>query len=123
MNIAVFVRAVALLLVTALLGACATRSHIRGCELAHPYHQAPLPNQLVLADGLQAPRTKAIFHVPEQRHLAPKPADLLVEADVEALDKEALMAKRCIVSPPRLPAPAEADSEMSDQPTTEAPAA
>lgn len=91
------------LALVALLSACASRSHIRGCELSHPYHQAQQPQpSLVLAEGLTAPRTQATFNVPEQQHLAPKSDDLLTENDVETLEKEALMDKRCILAPPRL---------------------
>lgn len=86
------------------LSACITRSHVRGCDLAHPYHEAPVPADLVVESDLESPRTRATFHVPDQQYLAPKPADLATEQDTKTLSKDELKAKRCIVAPPRLPA-------------------
>lgn len=101
-------RCLCVLLAAASLAACATRSHIRGCDLTHPYHEARVPGELVVAKDMQKPRTKATFHVPDQKFLAPKPDDLVTAEHVETLNKEELKAKRCIVAPPRLPA---ADAE------------
>lgn len=94
---------VAIALLT-LLSACASRSHIRGCELQHPYHQATAPTLFVMPDGLNAPRTKATFHVPAPEHLATQPGNLVTAEDVRTLGKAELATKRCIVAPPRLPA-------------------
>lgn len=85
-----------------LLSACASRSHIRGCDLVHPYHTASVPTLFVTPDGLKAPRTKATFHVPDQKHLADRPDNLVTAEDVEQLNKEQLAEKRCIVAPPRV---------------------
>lgn len=90
------------LLLVLLAAACSNRSHIRGCELKHPYHQAKVPTLFLVPDGLKAPRSLATFHVPDQQFLAPKPAELLTQEDVETLDNEQLLQKRCIVAPPRL---------------------
>lgn len=94
---------VAIALLT-LLSACANRSHIRGCELQHPYHEAKTPSMFVMPDGLKAPRTRATFHVPAQEHLADQPDNLVTAEDVKTLDKAELASKRCIVAPPRMPA-------------------
>jgi uncharacterized lipoprotein len=97
-------RSLIIALVCLMAAACVSRSHIRGCELEHPYHDAQVPAELVVPSDLQRPQTKATFHVPESQHLASKPDDLVTAADVETLDKESLATKRCIMSPPKLQA-------------------
>lgn len=117
-----FLKVSALLLVL-LSAACSNRSHIRGCELAHPYHQAAAPTLFLVPDGLDAPRSRATFHVPDQKFLEPKSPDLVTAEDVENLTTEQLLQKRCIVSPPVMkvevpvaPAPAE---PAADEPAEE----
>lgn len=93
---------VSALLLVLLSAACSNRSHIRGCDLSHPYHQANGPTLFLVPDGLEAPRSRATFHVPDQQFLAPKSPELVTQEDVETLKTEQLLQKRCIVAPPVL---------------------
>lgn len=93
---------VSVLVLVLVSAACTNRSHIRGCDLKHPYHQAAEPTLFLVPEGLETPQSRATFHVPDQAYLAPKSADLVTAADVETLTTEQLLEKRCIVAPPVL---------------------
>ena len=108
MTLRFLIRSLLAVVMVATVAACASRSHIRGCELEHPYHEAQMPSELVVPSDLQRPRTKATFHVPEPQHLAGKPDNLVTVEDTKTLDKESLAAKRCIMSPPKLQTAAKA---------------
>ena len=114
-----FVKVSALVLVL-LTAACSNRSHIRGCDLKHPYHEASAPTLFLVPEGLETPRSRATFHVPDESFLADKPNDLVTAEDVETLSTEQLAQKRCIVAPPVMkldtpPPAAEAQSEPESE--------
>lgn len=113
-----FLKVSALLLVL-FSAACSNRSHIRGCDLAHPYHQAKAPTLFLVPDGLDAPRSRATFHVPDQKFLEPKSPDLVTAEDVGTLSTEQLLQKRCIVAPPLMKVEVPAQAQAQTQTNTD----